>query len=346
MTLHGGNVYDFNKSIIDFSSNINPLGTPKCVKEAIIKSADFAHIYPDTKCRDLKCALGAKYGLPKQYFICGNGGAELIYTAVQAIQPKRALFCAPTFSEYEQAADTVGAEKIFYYLKDDFIIGKDFLDLIDNINMVFICNPNNPTGLCCDFVSEIAKICGEKNIYLFLDECFLDFVENGSDLSLASYVGENENVFILKSLTKMYAMAGVRLGFGICSNQKLLQKMESVKQPWAVSVTAQMAGVSALSAEIEVETVKFICTEREFLLAELRKLGYTCFDSKANYIFLRSDKNLYEPLINRYGILIRDCSNYKGLEGGTYYRIAIKTHNENIKLIKALMEIEQLWQSR
>jgi threonine-phosphate decarboxylase len=203
-----------------------------------------------------------------------------------------------------------------------------------------LCNPNNPTGhlVSKEFLLQILEKCKEKNIILVVDECFNEFLDAPKVYSVMDQIEKYHNLFILKAFTKTYAMAGLRLGFGVCDNQKLLERMSEVNQPWAVSIPAQFAGVAALK-EVEYvrESKKILATERAFLKEALTKLGLTVFDSKSNYIFFKANPNLQEECKKR-AILIRNCDNYVGLEPG-YFRIAVKMPEENRKLVKVLEEI-------
>ena len=148
-------------------------------------------------------------------------------------------------------------------------------------------------------------------------------------------LGEYQNLFLLKAFTKRYAMAGIRLGYGLCSNLAVLEKMQEAVQPWNVSIPAQAAGVAALEEEEYVDEARqIIGAEREFLRDGLRQLGFSVYDSRANYIFFRGPSGLVEHALKKQ-VLIRDCSNYRGLSEG-YYRVAVRTHEENIKLLEAL----------
>ena len=184
---------------------------------------------------------------------------------------------------------------------------------------------------------EILKTCREHSVFLVVDECFLDFVKEPEAYTLKENLKEYPNLFLLKAFTKRYAMAGVRLGYGLTANDDLLQKMEGVTQPWNVSGLAQAAGIAALKEREYVERGReTVFKELEFLKKEMEALGFTVFPSEANYIFFKGEKNLFEKCVQK-GVLIRDCSNYPGLEAG-YFRIAVKSHEDNIRLIQALKE--------
>ena len=185
---------------------------------------------------------------------------------------------------------------------------------------------------------EILKRCREKSIFLVVDECFLDFVTEPEAYTLKPILEKSEGLFLLKAFTKRYAMAGVRLGYGLCHDRELLSRMEMMTQPWNVSTLAQEAGIAALTEREYVEAGRqLVFSEAAWLKAEMKKLGLMVFPSQANYIFFKGPGSLFTDCVKK-GILIRDCSNYQGLCKG-YYRIAVKKHEDNVKLITALQEI-------
>ena len=173
-----------------------------------------------------------------------------------------------------------------------------------------------------------------------VDECFLDFVEAPEAYTLKEHLESHQNLFLFKAFTKRYAMAGVRLGYGLCGDRALLEKMESMSQPWNVSSIAQAAGLAALKEKEYVEEGRRITFEElAYLKKELTELGYPVYLSQANYVFFEGPENLYDQLEQKK-ILIRDCSNYTGLSKG-YYRVAVKNHQDNQQLIRALRELQK-----
>ncbi|MGI6094640.1 MAG: pyridoxal phosphate-dependent aminotransferase [Lachnospiraceae bacterium] len=336
---HGGDVYR-HTNVIDFSANCNPLGTPQRIKDAISKAADQIVHYPDVHCEALIKALAKYEQVEEEQLICGNGAADLVFSLALACKPKRALLPAPTFAEYEQALETVGCQVNYYQMQeqDGFRIGRQLLEQItEEIDMLFLCNPNNPTGLLvsCSFLEEVLMRCREKHVFLVLDECFVDFVENPEAHTMKPFLHSYENFFILKAFTKRYAMAGVRLGYGLCSNRQLLDQIRCVTQPWNVSTLAQEAGIAALQENAYVEqAMRLVHEENPYLKEKMKEIGLTVYDSQANYIFFKGPCRLKEYCLEQ-GILIRDCSNYVGLQEG-FYRIAVRTRWENDQLLRVL----------
>ena len=340
--IHGGDIYR-HPDVLDFSANINPLGTPPAVVQAAKDSMEWICHYPDACQEKLKQALAAYEQVPVEWLICGNGAAELIFALVQAVKPKRALVMAPTFAEYEQALRATGCE-ICYYKKREatgFQLEEDFLDLLnEDIDMVFLCSPDNPTGKLIDrsMLWKILARCETYGIRMVLDECFIDFAENAATASILADTKRWRTLFILRSLTKMHAIPGIRIGYAVTSDMEFLEKMEQSRQPWSVSIPAQAAGMASLKERMRVKrTCDFTNRERIWMENELDKLGITHYPSDANFILMRSGINLYEKL-KKQKILVRDCSNYKGLGEG-YYRVCMRQRGDNQKLIDALGEI-------
>lgn len=339
--MHGGDIYT-RPYRIDFSANINPLGTPPAVLEAACRGVSRAADYPDIHCRKLRQAISRREEVPAEQIICGNGAAELIFALVQAVKPRRALLAAPGFAEYEQALKTLGEScRIDFYQcsrEQGFKLGEDYLDCIrEDMDLIFLCNPNNPTGLLIDpkLLESIAEKCRDKGAVLVLDECFNGLLEDGEKYSLKKRLRQMPNLFLLKAFTKLYAMAGLRLGYGLCSDEKLLEKIHQVLQPWNVSIPAQEAGTAAMEErEFEQKSREYVARELSFLKEEFGRLGLAFYDSKANYLFFEGPEDLYDRC-GEEGILIRDCSNYRGLGPG-YFRVAVKRHEENKELIRVL----------
>lgn len=340
---HGGDVYRY-PDMLDFSANINPLGTPSVVMEAAAASLKNIKNYPDLKKQELFEALSEAEQMPVENLILGNGAAELIFAFCWAVKPKNALLTAPSFAEYERGLKACGCQKIRYAAlleEAGFRMEEAFLsELTEDLDVVMLCNPNNPTGCLIDgnLLEKILQRCREYHIYLLLDECFVDFVDEPEKTTCKQLLEQYREMFILKAFTKLYAMAGLRLGYGMSRNTELLQKMEQCLQPWNISIPAQAAGVAALREKAYVaESRQLIRQERKWLQEQLKALGIRVYDSAANYIFFRGPEGLTEKLLKQQ-IMIRDCSGYPGLGEG-YYRIAVRTHAENEKLIQIMTVI-------
>ncbi|MGL4800219.1 MAG: threonine-phosphate decarboxylase CobD [Cellulosilyticaceae bacterium] len=349
---HGGDIYGFrcnengkSQDILDFSANINPLGISQRMREVLANAIEKCTAYPDPQCRALREAIGRFEDVPKAWVIPGNGAADVIFRFVYATKPKKAMVLAPTFSEYEEALRAVGAEVVYYPLheKDDFQVTASILDAIEeSLDVVFICNPNNPTGQVVDkeLLNDILVKCEKVHVNLVVDECFNDFLEMADEYTVKELLPQSERLFILKAFTKMYGIPGVRIGYGITSNEKLLNAIEASGQAWSVSVLAQEAGICATTEQdYVVATKKLIAEEKDYLVQGLEALGMQVYKPYANYIFFKNPYPIVlEKALEKEGIMIRSCSNYHGLDA-TFYRIAIKEHQANKKLMTCLQEI-------
>ena len=338
---HGGDVYD-GEIQLDFSANTNPFGTPQGVLDAMSALLSRVHQYPDPYCRELVKAISEFEAVPKDWVLCGSGAAELIYSYCEALHPRRAMELAPTFSEYTLALERVGCRVERYCLekRNQFALTEDFLPALERSrpDALFLCNPNNPTGqvIGLPLLEKILDICENQNTSLFVDECFLDLSDDG--ISLKSRLEAHPKLFLLKAFTKSYGMAGVRLGYCLCADPELLQKMSHTVQPWNVSTLAQAAGVAALGQrEFLRRTRALIPVERQWLREQLEALGFWVCPSHANYLLFHGRDDLQKRLRER-GIAIRGCGNYHGLETG-WYRIAVRLHEENERLIEAMKEV-------
>lgn len=339
---HGGDVYTY-KGMTDFSANINPLGPGSAVIQAAHDAVARIGQYPDARCTKLRKALAKKLRTDGEFLIFGNGAAELIFTLVMAERPKKAVLLAPSFLEYKQALLAVDCEILYFPLREaeEFQLTEEYLEcLTKDTDIIFLCSPGNPVGnvIGRELLIRILRRCREKKIRMVMDECFYEFLDAWEEATLERQVKDYPNLFILRAFTKMYAIPGLRLGYGICSDKKLIQAMERMRQPWSVSVVAQEAGVAAVGdAHHPVRTREYIRKEREWMEAQLEEIGVRYYKPWANYFFVKSEFELREKLLE-CGILIRDCRNYDGLEKG-YYRFAIRNHRDNERLLKELGRI-------
>lgn len=348
--VHGGDIYTKRNTntefILDFSANINPFGMPDGVKKAIIDNIESYTNYPDPLCRELKEAIELYENIDSSNIVCGNGAADVIFKITLGLKPKKALLIAPTFAEYEEAINLVNGEIKYYNLKEEngFCINDDILNYItSDLDIMFICNPNNPTGIPLkkEEVFKILDKCKRNNVILVVDECFIDFLINEEDYSVKSYINNYSNLIILKAFTKMYAMAGIRLGYMMCSNTSIIDKISNIGQPWSVSTVASKCGVAALKEVGFVnKTKEYIKKNREYLIQELSNLGYKVFESKVNFVLFKTNNTNIKDELEKYGILIRSCSNYRNLNE-EYFRIAVKSEENNKYFINSLKEIER-----
>lgn len=342
---HGGDRYG-RPVALDFSANTNPLGTPAAVRRAVADCADRLDHYPDPYCRRLCQAIAAYEGVPERYILCGNGAAELIYSFCTAKRPKRAMELAPTFLEYSAALEQIGCQMVRYELSPerDFRLEDGLLSALERERpeVLFLCNPNNPTGrlIPAELLERIAAFCRKTHTFLFVDECFLDLTDCAQTASLKAELARMPELFILKAFTKSFGMAGLRLGYGLCADEKLLRAMGQSVQPWNISIPAQEAGAAALGETAFLQRARAVIrTQREWLIEQLRGLGMAVCPSDTNFLLFYSELPLYDALLEQ-GLRIRPCENYPGLCRG-WYRIAVKRQEENQILIDAIQRLKE-----
>ena len=345
---HGGNIHRTKGILYDFSANTNPLGMPENVKAALKRRVIKWEHYPDPDCSRLNTQLSLWEGIPGRWIACGNGSADLIFRLALADQPRRAMVLAPTFTEYEKALCSVNCEVVHHYLKEDeqFRVTDRLLQAIDEtMDMVVLCNPNNPTGqlIEAEMIEKIIDKCCRFGIRLVLDESALDFVQKGAQYSGKQFMARCANLVILKTFSKIFAIPGIRLGYVMSSDSELLHYMGEIGQAWSVSSPAETAGLAALARENEAyvyQTQNMIEQERQYLEQGLQRLGFEVIPSQANFILFKSEWELIEPLKSR-SILVRGGDCYEGLSQN-YYRIAVRSREENEILLAALADIIEL----
>lgn len=345
--VHGGDWAgyraEFGCDALDFSANVSPLGLPAGVAAAITNALPTADRYPDPLCRELRAALAGAEGVPADWILCGNGAADLIFRLALAVRPRRALLPAPTFAEYEAALQTVGCavQRVFLREENEFAVTEEFIDAVTpETDIVFLCQPNNPTGQVTPpaLVERLVRRCAECGAVLVVDECFLDFLPDRDAWTAKQLLRDAPQLVILKAFTKLYAMAGVRLGYALCGDATLLEKMCGAGQPWAVSSLAQAAGLAALQETAYAGAVRaLIAEQRPRMAAGLRALGLRVMDGQANYLLFRATPDFGEKL-RRRGAVVRSCANYPGLDAA-WYRTAVRTAQENTRLLQIMGEI-------
>lgn len=337
MGIHGGDIYR-NRVTIDFSTNVNPLGTPDGVKEALHRAVTVCGIYPDIEADRLREAVSTSLAIPKEYLLFGNGASELFLAVVHGIKPKKIVIPVPSFYGYEYAARAAGSEIVYYETRweDDYCLTKDIIhSLTKDVDLVFLANPNNPTGHLLDrkVMERILLHCKDHEIYVVVDESFIEFCED--PFSVLSDIKMFEQLILVRTYTKIFAIPGVRIGYLLCGDKTIRSKIAEQLPEWNLSCFAQEAGcVCAKQAEYIEKTKAYIARERQFLERRIGEKGFRTFPSMANYMMIYSEKPLYERLLEK-GILIRDCSNFRGLGKG-FYRIAVRRRKENEILLREM----------
>lgn len=309
----------------DHSVNLNPLGMPESAVKAYLEAADELSRYPDREQHELCRLISEKEGYPEGSVLCGAGAADLIYRTVFAVKPEKALIFSPAFTEYKKALLAYGCE-VMYCGEDDY---KEKLSA--GTDIVFVCSPNNPTGMQFDsgMLTDLSERCRENGSVLVIDESFIFFCENRQP----SRILYDNGAVLIRSLTKIYAMPALRIGYLLCRDAELVNRIRQCGQSWSVGTPAMKAAAAALEDDLfEKHTAEYVRTEREYLTSELEKLGFTVCPSEVNFVLLQTDIPLRQILLV-HDISVRDCSD---MCGGGYYRIAVSTHQDNKHLIETL----------
>ena len=339
---HGGDVYR-NPIEYDFSINVNPLGMPLASIQAAHEGIVLTGRYPDYRAEQLCRAIAKAQNIPADRIIPGNGAAELLYALGQTI-PGKALAIAPTFTGYAEAVAAGGGE-MSYAGNDQELIEK----LDDSIRLVFLCNPNNPTGTLFTREQILRVLAKEEAMqaYVCVDECFLPFLEEEASYSMLPYLAKHPRLLVLRAFTKIYCMAGLRLGYLACGDTELQSRIRAKLQPWNTSIPAQMAGIAALSdTEYLAKTRENLQAERAYLVPRLRELVAEVYDGYGNFLLFRDEPDLKERMLE-VGVLIRACGDFEGLDD-TYFRIGIRSHSENQEFIRRLARVkgDTKWQNQ
>ena len=348
---HGGNIkqicdkYGINPDeIIDFSASINPLGCPDVVRKAVSEQFNEILHYPDSQCTDLRKTIAEKIPCNESSVIIGNGSNELFYLIPRALKPKKGVLLQPTFGEFKDAFCNSNID-VFEIINDD----KDFPVINTNISrlksveecMVFLCNPNNPTGQLTRREDIIELVNDNPKRLIVIDEAFMDFVEDDENYSVIKDAPFMDNLIVVRSLTKFYGFPGLRLGY-LVANETIVNKLMRYKEPWTVNTIAQVAGMAAINdEEFATNTRQYVSGEKAFLYDGLTMIkGIQPFKPTVNFILVRvGDSGIIsseiQNLLLKNNILIRDCSNFVGLDEN-YFCVAVKTREDNRKLLNAL----------
>lgn len=345
---HGGDLLSYEKyydgELIDYSSNINPLGPPKGLEKVLIDSFKNLESYPDIKYRRLKKSIANYLNCDEDNTIVGNGAVEVIDNFI--ILANRVVVCTPSFSEYEKRARVHGKEVIRIPYNLDFTL--DILTIgskIQKNDLIILGNPNNPTGLRIDKIELIMlyNVIKKSGAYLLLDEAFFEFCPMDYD-SIELFRQINyENLGIIRAATKFFALPGIRLGYG-CTSRALAERISKIELPWSINSLAEAAGNFIFNDKEYIEESKrYIEEERKYMLQELSKLNYIkVFHTETNYILIKLLKWNEEYIFNFFlkrGIVIRKCSSFIGFND-SYIRVAIKSRENNIRLIEIFNELE------
>ncbi|WP_033154209.1 pyridoxal phosphate-dependent aminotransferase [Pseudobutyrivibrio ruminis] len=343
-------IYGIKKeNIISFSANVNPLGISPKLREGIKEQIDCITTYPDRDYMQLRQCIADYCSTEVENIIVGNGSTELISLFIQIQQPKKALILGPTYSEYEREIALCGGKTIYYPLREenDFILNPaHFISkLSEDIDMLIICNPNNPTGTAINVhdMRLILDACKESDIFVMVDETYVEFAENVKEISAVSLTRTYTNIAILRGTSKFFAAPGLRLGYAICSNSDLMQIMNQRKDPWSINSIAVIAGTLMFTDEDYIqETRDLIKSERDRLFKLFEESSrFKPFKPQGNFMLLKileddiTSGDLFDRCI-RQGLMIRDCSTFPYL-GEKYIRICFMNPEDNTKLASLLL---------
>lgn len=346
---HGGDLLsykdDYDGELVDYSSNINPLGLSPGLEEEIRKGLQSLRAYPDIKYRKLKKAVAVYLGCEEENVVLGNGSLELIDNFI--FLSKRVILCTPSFSEYELRSLVHGKDLVRIPYKEDFSLDRKALaKTIKEGDTLILGNPNNPTGLRIEKeeLLEIYHRIREARAFLLLDEAFFEFCPRDYDSIQLFKPFEYEGVSILRASTKFFALPGIRLGYG-CASKSMTQKINKIQLPWSVNSLAEIAGVFILKDKDYIERSKaYIEAERKYLLEELSRIkGIKAYKTHSNFILIKllfGDEVEAFDFFLQNGIIIRKCSSFTEL-ANNHIRIAVKDRASNDRLLDIFRKLDE-----
>ena len=343
---HGGELRQFAekfgipaREILDFSSNINPLGPPDVVKEVYEASLHELSSYPDSEALEFRREVARHFPLFPENVIAGNGAAELLDLILRFLRPKKALLIEPSFLDYRRLLNIQGTEirSVLLREKEEFRISPaEVTNALQGVEVAIFAQPNNPTGTQIEkatlqkFLAEARR----RDIFVILDEAFVDWIPGES---MSREVRDDSHFFVVRSLTKFYALPGIRIGYGLGS-RKLIERLETFQVPWSCNRLAQKLGIAALRDEMFAsESRDWLSKEREDFVAQLREIpSLKIYPSAANFLLIRHASHpALASELGKEGIYVRDLSEFPGLGSG-FSRIAVRRSEENLRLVKAL----------
>lgn len=343
--------YNISKdSIIPYASNVNPLGFSPLAREALLNNVDAISSYPDRDYISLRNSISKYCGCLPEQLILGNGTSDLIRLTVETIAPKKTLIVGPTYSEYARTAAMFKSEVDTYMLKnlDDFEMDVDmFLKALnDSIDLLVLCNPNNPTSkiLTKEQMDVILAQCLKLNIFVMVDETYIEFVKDVDLVSSITLTRKYDNLIVLRSVSKFFAAPGIRLGYAVTSNEDFLQETSNNKIPWNINSYASVAGVMFEDEKYINLTKSLIHTERNLIYSALSsRKTIKVFKPEANFVLIKLLKEgqtageVFDYCIKK-GFMIRDCTDYEGL-GEQYVRFCFMKPEQNDNMVNTILEI-------
>lgn len=344
-------IYGIKKEdIISFSANVNPLGISNLLKETISEHVTCIETYPDREYTELRKTLGNYCGADPSHIIVGNGSTELISILIELRHPKKAMILGPSYSEYEREVSLGGGTSLYFPLKeaDGFKLNINALEerLTDDVDMLILCNPNNPTSTVIDQKSlrQVLDICKSRDIFVMVDETYIEFTENMEKLEGIPLTAVYSNLFIIRGVSKFFASPGLRLGYAVTGNEDLIREINTKKHPWSISSIAEIAGrIMFCDSDYIKRTRNLIITERKRVtnrLNSMKDLGITCFEPSANFVLCRIDSDkadadtLFDTCIRQH-MMIRNCSTFPFLDNH-FFRICFMNPDDNNRLLDCI----------
>jgi threonine-phosphate decarboxylase len=335
---------------MDLSANINPLGMPENVRNAIIREIHNCSQYPDNFSARLREKIAYFENVKADWVFCGNGTSDIIFRLPRTIQVKKVMIAAPTFQDYERSARSSDSEIVRHklYPESGFALDSGFVEAVrrEKPGLIFVCNPNNPTGKITGtgLIGELLDVSLQTGALVVIDECFMDFTEQANECTSKPFLDGYSNLVVLKAFTKLFALPGIRLGYALCADKTRIDSLYFHGADWPVSNLAQAAGIAALEeAENYIkQSAAYVAAERIMMEKELKRLGYNIYEAKANYVFIQNPYpfDLCAEL-EKKGIRIRSCKNFPGLDD-SYCRIAVSKKENNVRLLTTIAELTQL----
>jgi len=355
---HGGQIEVFAKThglapsqVLDFSTNVNFHFDRQWVRSVLGDCAEAAFSYPDPACRRLRDSLARRHGCSPDNILPANGATELFHLAVRSHRAGRGLIYTPAFSEYEAVCQSEGLETHFVPAREEdrFLFTRtEQIDAVEkwNPDVVFLGNPNNPTGRLADvrWLKKLVETCGRLKALLILDEAFMDFIPDGETRSFVALSGESPHLLVVRSLTKFFSIPGLRIGYAL-GHSEMIERLADVQPTWSVNGLAQETTINLLDrSEMRSDALDALRQAKERFVQGLEAIeGLEPYPSDVNFILCRLDSRVFEAekLRNHLaakGILVRFCSDYRGLEKSLFIRLAVRQEKENTLLINTLNE--------
>lgn len=350
-TVHGGQAWKL-KDIEDYSHNLNPFGAPGCVADIAASAALHAGHYPDDSSSEFRAAVAKEFGVAPENVIAGAGSSDIIRMFPNTFlgPGDKVVMFRPSFAEYTQQCRIVGADIDYIPLRpeNDYRIDVDELAAhIDGAKALYICNPNNPTGRVesRDKILSIIEMCQSKDVMVFLDETLLELVDGYKDISCASFVDRFDNLVVAGSLTKSFAIPGIRIGFGI-TNTAIADEMNKVRMTWNIGIIEQTVGAVLISEHMDYvhKASRILREESEYMFGKLRGMGFPVNAPADSFFYfcdissLGMDSAGFTEKMLEQGIMVRNCSSF-GPDYASCVRFCVKDREHDDRFLEALRKV-------